>query len=373
MLTIPFLDRVRMTRTRALAALVIALIAGLAGALIAHAAGLELGGKGLLVGPSLGAVTLAQAATLARTELQAGVVETFIVNSPILDRAQLLEIQGNSYAYNEESTLPAMEFRAVNGTYTESTGAVVQKSESLVILGGDADVDRYIIQTRGNVNDQKAIQTELKVKAAALKFQDAFFNGDVAVDANSFDGLKKRLVGAQIITSAANGVPIVGTTSADRQTYFDLLDTLIGSVPGATPENSAIYANDLVLAKHSSAARRETINADGQDALGRAITTYRGFAMLDPGKRADGTRILPQTETQGTSVDASSVYLVKFGRTEAERAVTVLYNGPESVFDVRDLGELQTKPSERVRVEGFLGLAMFGGQAAARVAGIRAQ
>jgi hypothetical protein len=215
---------------------------------------------GAEAGVGYGAITLVEAAKLSRTELQAGVVETFIINSPILDRAQLLEIQGNAYAYNEEATLPGVEFRAVNGTYTEATGTVNQKSETLVILGGDADVDRYIIQTRGNVNDQKAIQTELKVKAAALKFQDSFFNGDTGVDANSFDGLKKRLTGAQVITAGTNGLAIVGADSAARNLYFDQLDALIASVPGATPDNSAIYANDLVLAKHSSAARRETIN-----------------------------------------------------------------------------------------------------------------
>jgi hypothetical protein len=325
---------------------------------------------GAEAGVGYGAITLVEAAKLSRTELQAGVVETFIINSPILDRAQLLEIQGNAYAYNEEATLPGVEFRAVNGTYTEATGTVNQKSETLVILGGDADVDRYIIQTRGNVNDQKAIQTELKVKAAALKFQDSFFNGDTGVDANSFDGLKKRLTGAQVITAGTNGLAIVGADSAARNLYFDQLDALIASVPGATPDNSAIYANDLVLAKHSSAARRETINADGADALGRSITTYRGFPMLDPGQRADGTRILPQTETVGASSVTSSAYLVKFGRNEAERATTVIYNGPPSVFDVRDLGELQTKPSERVRIEGFLGLALFGGKAAGRLQGL---
>jgi hypothetical protein len=163
---------------------------------------------------------------------------------------------------------------------------------------------------------------------------------------------------------------IVGADSAARNLYFDQLDALIASVPGATPDNSAIYCNDLVLAKHSSAARRETITANGLDALNRAITTYRGFPMLDPGQRADGTRILPQTETVGASAVTSSAYLVKFGRNEAERATTVIYNGPPSVFDVRDLGELQTKPSERVRIEGFLGLALFGGKAAGRLQGL---
>ena len=92
------------------------------------------------------AVTLAQAAVLSQNDLQRGVVEEFVISSPVLDRIPLLGIQGNAYAYNSESTLPGVEFRAVNAAYAESTGSFVQTTESLVILGGDADVDRFIVQ-----------------------------------------------------------------------------------------------------------------------------------------------------------------------------------------------------------------------------------
>ena len=323
-------------------------------------------------GLSPAVVTLAEAAKLSENDLQAGVVETFMMESPVLDRARLKEIEGNAYAYNEEGTLPGVEFRAVNAAYSESTGTVNQRTEGLVILGGDADLDTFIIRTRSNKTDQKATQTALKVKAAAYKFQDAFINGDVAVDANSFDGLKKRLTGAQVITAGANGLPIVGASSADRHAFLDQVDALIASVPGLTGENGALYMNDLVKAKLIGSARRELITTTDRDDFGRPIERYRDIPMLDIGTKADGTRILPQTETQGTATDASSIYAVKFGEDEAERGVTVLYNGPESVFEVRDLGELQTKPSERIRIEGFLGLAVFSGKGAARLAGVRA-
>ncbi|MDT2258277.1 hypothetical protein P7H06_00025 [Paenibacillus larvae] len=46
----------------------------------------------------------------------------------------------------------------MNEGYQESTGVVNQLSEGLVIAGGDVDVDRFIVQTRGNVNDQRAIK-----------------------------------------------------------------------------------------------------------------------------------------------------------------------------------------------------------------------
>ena len=145
------------------------------------------------------AMTLVEAAKYSQNDLQRGVLETFVIESPVLDRIPFMEISGNAFAYNQEATLPGVEFRAVNAAYTESTGTINQATESLVILGGDADVDTFLVATRGNLNDLRAEQTALKVKAAAYKFQDSFINGDTGVDANSFDGLKKRLTGAQVI------------------------------------------------------------------------------------------------------------------------------------------------------------------------------
>ncbi|MFE7498206.1 major capsid protein [Streptomyces albidoflavus] len=202
------------------------------------------------------ALSLAESAKLSTTNLQRGVIETFVQESSILDRLPLLPIEGNAYAYNEEATLPGVQFRAVNEAYAESTGTVNQKSESLVILGGDADVDKFIVKTRGNLNDQRAIQTRMKIKAAAFKFQDAFFNGDVATEPKGFDGLRKRLVGAQVISAGTDGAPIVGEDGKDSHAFFDLLDALIAQVLGLTNANGALYANRAVIAKIKSAARR---------------------------------------------------------------------------------------------------------------------
>lgn len=320
--------------------------------------------------PELGAVTLAQAATLSRNDLQRGVLETFVIESPVLDRLPLKPIEGNAYAYNEEATLPGVEFRAVNAAYAESTGAVVQRTETLVILGGDADVDTYIQQTRSNINDQRATQTAMKVKAAAYKYQDAFINGDVAVDANSFDGLKKRLTGTQVIDAGANGLAVLGASDADRHAFFDVLDAAIAAVPGLTPDNGAIYSNNLIRSKIKASARRLTMPLTPREQFGKTIETYNDLPLLDIGNKADGTLIIPQTETQGTATTASSIYIVKFGEDDGDRGTTGLYNGPPEVFDVRDLGEQQAKPAFRTRIEGFLGLALFGGKAAARLRGV---
>ena len=284
----------------------------------------------------------------------------------MLDAIPFMSIEGNAYAYNAEATLPGVEFRAVNSGYTESTGTVNQKSENLVILGGDADVDKFIVQTRGNLNDQRATQTSLKVKALTYKFQDAFINGDVSVDANSFDGLKKRLTGSQVLDAATNGLPVLGADDAARHNFFDQLDALI-TAAGISGGNGALYMNSLVLGKLRSSARRVGGWTQTRDEFGRTIDAYNGVPFRDIGRTADGSLIIPQTETQGSSSVASSIYAVRFGQDEADGGVTGLTNGGVQVYD---LGELETKPALRTRIEFYTGLAVFGG--AARLRGVLA-
>ena len=240
-------------------------------------------------------------------------------------------------------------------------------TESLVILGGDADVDRFIVQTRGNLNDQRATQTAMKVKAASYKFQDTFFNGDTSVDPKAFDGLKKRLTGAQVIDAATNGLAVVGSDDAARYAFFDKLDELFAAVAGGP---DAVYAPASLLAKIRSAGRRiggaeMVVN----DLTGKRELTWNGVPILDPGKTAAGVDILPMTETQGRSSVAGSIYAVKFGNDEGDQAVTGLTNGG---VQVDDLGQLQEKPAYRTRIEFYCGLATFGGQAAARLRGVLA-
>ena len=313
------------------------------------------------------ALTLAQSALLSENDLQRGVVEIFVQESPVLDRLPLMPIEGNAYAYNEEATLPGVAFRSVNEAYVESTGTVNQKTESLVILGGDADVDRFIVQTRGNLNDQRAVQTRMKVKAASYKFQDSFFNGDVTVDPKGFDGLKKRLTGSQVVDYATNGAG-VNTDEATRNGFFDALDDLLSRVPGIDAGNGAIYANSAIRAKIRSAGRRVGgVDIVKEDMTGKRVLTWNGIPVLDPGTTPAGANILSQTETQGSSSAASSVYAVKFGEGEEDQAVTGLTNGGVMVDD---LGQLQEKPVYRTRIEFYCGLGVFGGKAAARLRGV---
>lgn len=314
------------------------------------------------------ALTLAESAKLSQDTLAKGVLETFVQTSPILDRIPFMEIAGNAYAYDEEATLPGVAFRSVNEAYAESTGTVNQKSEKLVILGGDADVDRFIQQTRSNVNDQRAEQTALKVKAISYKFQETFFTGDSSVDTKSFDGLRKRLTGKQVIDAATNGMPILGSSNADIHQFLDKLDELLAAVPGINSANGAIYASAAIIRKIGSAMRHISYDTTlQQDIAGKRVMQWNGIPILEAGQTPAGKEILDTTETQGTATNTASIYAVKFGQGEGDQGVTGLTNGGVMV---EDLGQLQEKPAYRTRIEFYCGLGVFSGKAAARLKGV---
>lgn len=322
------------------------------------------------------ALTLAESAKLSNDTLARGVLETFVQTSPILDRIPFMEIEGNAYAYNEEATLPGVAFRNVNEAYTESAGTVNQKSEKLVILGGDADVDRFIQQTRSNINDQRAEQTSLKVKAISYKFQETFFNGDTDVDTKSFDGLKKRLTGTQVIDGGAKGLPIVGESNTDIHAFLDKLDELLAAVPGINGQNGAIYASAPIIRRIGSALRHVSLDTVlMEDIAGKRAIQWNGIPILEAGQTAAGAQILDANETitsvpgpsAATVNNTSSIYAVKFGSSEGDQGVTGLTNGG---VQVEDLGQLQDKPAYRTRIEFYVGLGVFSGKAAARLKGV---
>jgi len=298
------------------------------------------------------AVTLAQAQAASTNMLQRGVIQIFIDESPVLDRIPFMEIEGNAYQYTKESALPGIAFRAVNAAYTESTGAVVNATVGLKIFGGDADVDRFIARTMGNLNDQRALQTRLKAKAAAIFFTQNFFEGNSGSNPDSFDGLSTMLTGAQVITAGVNGATLT----------LDMLDDLIASVVGGP---DVLYMNAWLIRKVNRLLRASGIAPEPIEIARRIVGTYAGLPMVATGLSTDGvTEILGFDETVGSSSITASIYAVKFGEQEF---VSGLTNGG---IDVYDLGELETKPVYRTRIESYMAIANFNGKAAARLKGV---
>jgi hypothetical protein len=298
------------------------------------------------------ALTLLEAEKYSTDVLRRGVIETFARNSAVFELLPFMEISGNSYKYNQEQTLPDIAFRGVNEGYVESAGVINQLSEGLTILGGDVDVDRFLAQTRGNINDLRAIQTEMKSKALALEWTKTFFKGDSATNANQFDGLEKRLAGKQVIEAGTNGGALTLT----------MLDELIDAVEG---EPDVLFMSKAMRreVKKLLQASQHYVES-GEDSFGRPVATYGGIPIRVIETDGAGNEILGFNETVGTSSITASIYAVKFG---ADQYVSGLRNGS---VNVRDLGEIDAKPVFRTRIEFYSGLAVFHPRAAARLKGV---
>lgn len=301
------------------------------------------------------AVTLAQAAANEPDPVRRGAMQTAVEVSNVWDRLPFEGITGNAYAYDKDRILPGTAFRSVNEAYIESTGVVNQDVESLKILGGDADVDAFIEKTFSSSTGMlMADQVKMKLESAQSTFVDAMFNGDVDVrDSKEFDGLKKRLVGKQVLDASA---------ALNSELFLDDLDLLFGQVQGGAPD--VCYTSGDVLSRLKSLGRK----VGGAEYIMSEITgkrefTWNGVPFVDPGEHWSGTPILGYDATAGTDV-----YAIKFAKTWADVGVMGIQNGG---LQAKLIGELQDKPAQRTRIDFFAGLVVQGGKAAARLRGVK--
>ncbi len=300
------------------------------------------------------ALTLTEAAKLSNDMLQRGVIETIVKESPILAHLPFLTVEGNSYRYNQESTLGSVGWYAVGDTWDESAATFVQQTANLTILGGDVDVDNFINQTRSNVNDQKAIQIAKKAKAVAQEFETQVIVGTGT--GNKITGLATWYsTNAGTRVAPASQVILAGDNGSDLS--LEMLDQLIDAVRPGKPDALIMSRRTRRILKGLMVNSTHYIESGG-DQLGRQVLMYDGIPILV-------SDFIPDNESLGTGANLSSIYAVSFGPGEA---LCGLQNGP---LTVEDLGALETKDASRVRIKWYVGLACFNFYRCARLAGIQ--
>jgi len=297
------------------------------------------------------ALTLVEAAKLYGGDpIRSAIIELYARSSDILRVLPFENIPGNAYKYNREETLPGVGFRGVNESWTESTGIINPITEPLVIAGGELDVDKFIVDTMGE--NQRSIHEAMKVKALSLKWTQTFIKGDQSTDKKVFDGLQVRCTGDQVID---NGLDSGGTALS-----LTKLDELADSVD----DPFCFIMNKTMRRRLTQAARNTSVGgfiSYDVDEFGRKVTTYADLPILIADKDNENNDILPFTEPAHEGANAcTSIYCVSMG----DGKLMGIQNGSMSV---RDLGELQTDPKFRTRVEWYVGMALFHGRAAARL------
>jgi hypothetical protein len=295
---------------------------------------------------------LAESAKLSNDLVQRGVIETIIEESPMLRVMPFLEVEGNSFKYNQELTLGGAAFYAVNGVWSEGAATFTQKTASLAILGGDADVDNFVQRARSNINDQRAIQTVLKAKDVARKWEQSVIYGDSSVDPNAFDGL------ATVITTSGSSAQVITPSAGGGAMTLALVDQLIDLVKGGKPDALLTTRKQRRKLKALLTASAHYVES-GESSFGRQVMFYDGIPVLV-------SDFLTDTEAadNGTGATFSSMWALHFSPVDG---LTGLTNGG---IEAIDIGPLETKDAQRVRIRWYVGQALLRDSAAGRLRGL---
>jgi len=301
------------------------------------------------------AMTLVEAAKVSNDILLKGVIETIITESEILKHLPFIDIVGNGLTYNQENELPTAGFYSVGDTWTESTPKFTQQTATLTILGGDADVDEFLRQTRSNVQNLKAIVTDLKSKAVARTFEDTFVYGSTSSDAKSFNGCHALIPTAQKIHAGSSATPAAGSIRKLKQLIRLVKpngpDFLIMS--RATRDNLSDYAE-----------RDESpVRISGRDDMGKPIMYFGGVPVICTDWILQTESISGDDYSAKTNGTATSIFAAKLG----EKLLAGCQNGG---IQTKDLGDLETKDATRTRLKWYVSLALFNTLALARYDGI---
>ncbi len=297
------------------------------------------------------ALTLVEAAKLETGDvIRQAVIELYAGSSDVLMNLPFENIQGNAMKYNRESSLPGIGFRGVNEAYTPSTGVLNPLTEALVIAGGELDVDKFIVQTMGA--NQRAVQEAMKIRSLSLAWTQKFIKGDNQSDPREFDGLQTRITGAQKVAA--------GSTANGSALSLTKLDEAIDQTLNPTH----LLMSKAIRRRLTQASRSTTVGGFITmeiGAFGRRVEFYNGLPILVVDLDHTQTAILPFTEaaTSGTAT-ATSIYVLSMG----DGGVMGLQNGG---IQVADMGELQSAPVYRTRVEWYNGYGVFNGRAATRL------
>ncbi|KKM25027.1 hypothetical protein LCGC14_1599100 [marine sediment metagenome] len=302
-------------------------------------------------------ITLLEAAKHSQDELERSVAKIIVEASPVLEVLPQKTINGPAFRYHRETSLGTVSWRGVGGTYTPDAGVINPLFEPLVILGGEIKVDNFEVEVMSNLLNLKAEKYRMKARQAGITFSETFFEGDTAVDAFQFDGLRKRLTGNQKILMGAGGATLT----------LALIDQLLDAVLGDGGDKT-LWMSPTMRRKVTTLVRAVTgsglINFT-QDAFGKQQLAYAGTAIRVVRREDDGTSFFGFDEDPGDGAsDTASIYCTRMGADYLHGIQS------KSLPTVKDFGEVEAGPYHLGRIEWYTGLVLKHPRAAARLYGI---
>ena len=304
------------------------------------------------------ALTLTEGEKYSTTELDRKVIDRLIKDSPILERLKFIEVLGNSLTYDTITTDSGAQFYSVGDTWVESTPVVSQETAVLRVLGGDADIDNFLLTTRSNKLDLKGTVLMNKVKAVQYKFLDTFYYGDDSANSKEFDGLQV------LMTSTTYNTVHAGSGSGSVLSIAKLQET-IDLVRGRPVEL-------MVMSRKMRRGINVYLDSVGdkfqssRDSFGNMIEHFRGVRIVVDDHITDTEDTSSGAYVDATNGAETTIFLLAFD----EDAVAGIHSG-DGVVTV-PIGDLETKDALRWRIKWYVSMMFQDLRSSAKLDGITA-
>lgn len=319
-------------------------------------------------------VTLNELAKVQQNPLAKAVLMDLLRQSKIFQVAPIETVPGLKVTTARWQTLPTSSTRAINGSYTETTGLLDNVQETLHIYGGEINVDRILSLDKTVIEDPLVTQTKMKVASISAKFNYDFVNGDHAVDPLGFEGLRKRITNApsrQSVDLGTNSVTLkILADSASEHKFIDGLHELMNAI-GAddNPGQCAFYMNRATKLAIGQVLRRVNLLNTAQDQYGRTWQEFGGVKLVDIGLSADQSTEIIASNLYADTV-GTEIFGVRWEGDDGFRIIQLEGTSPEP-YDPTGNGEMQTKPAKMRRIDWAIGLQNAGKYAIGKLYGFK--
>jgi len=310
--------------------------------------------------------TLSEYAKLANDLVVEGVYENIITASEFAPYWAFESFEGNSLVYNRESALPTSSTHTVGDDWSDTEATYTKKTATLTTVGVQSPLDRYALQTRGNVQSQEAVLFSGMAKSLSRKIEDLIITGEPEAVTTEFEGLDSLCRADTRMMAMDDGV-VDGAGAAETELTMDRLDAMIDMVENGLP--TVLLMNKTMRRKLTSLCRSSGssgIMTSSIGDFGRQVFRYNTIPIVINDYITNSEQY--NDSATWPSSTATTIFAVKFGREN--QGYTLIHNGGILTPDIQRLGIKENKNENLYRMVVYIQAVVYSAKMIAALGGI---
>ena len=297
----------------------------------------------------MAAITLAEAQKLAVNDLQAGVIESLITRSPILEKLPFLSYSGDNFEFNRENSRGTASWEDPDAELSSQASTFTNVTVGIKYMYRLVDVPHPIQMGLSRATDQTKVQMDEAMLAVRDEFLDTYYYGVNSTNTKTPDGLHTLVDNITVPTGATR--PRVQRASGSTnqgirlQDFDNMMFTLMKRGVDLITMHSTVFR--LMQAASRSTSVTGTIQYVLSE-LGKALPSYNGVMIgIDDAIRVTETAASGAYSTP-TGSDGTSVFFHRFGDTYQHGLQQTAGPTVDGPF------ELHNKDSVRLRIKWYV-------------------